>query len=211
MSSYGEDDFESAPEPSPMRSPVRYGASPYGDDDFESAPEPSPANNDDDGWGMGGGSDASRSASDESSVWSAPPTPSSAGSGPAAAVPWRPPSSSESEAYSSFASESDDAPGAPATPAPASESSDEDYDESFEAAESEARPPPEEAGWEVMARVAARAAQESEIPNFKGSDLGHFPLVSADSWTSDHLSERSRSVGAVSETRARGTLTLKRR
>ena len=66
MSSYGEDDFESAPEPSPMRSPVRYGASPYGDDDFESAPEPSPANNDDDGWGMGGGSDASRSASDES-------------------------------------------------------------------------------------------------------------------------------------------------
>ena len=55
------------------------------------------------------------------------------------------------------------------------------------------------------------AAQESEIPNFKGSDLGHFPLVSADFWTSDHLSERSRSVDAFSETRARGTLTLKRR
>ena len=59
--------------------------------------------------------------------------------------------------------------------------------------------------------VALRAAQESEIPNFKGSDLGHFPLVSADSWTSDHLSERSRSVDVISVTRARGKLTLKRR
>jgi len=59
--------------------------------------------------------------------------------------------------------------------------------------------------------VEARAAQESEIPNFKGSDLGHFPLVSADFWTSDHLSERPRSVDVVSVTRARGTLTLKRR
>jgi hypothetical protein len=56
-----------------------------------------------------------------------------------------------------------------------------------------------------------RAAKESEIPNFKGSHLGRFPLVSADSWTSDHLSERSRSVDAFSGTRARGTLTLKRR
>ena len=55
------------------------------------------------------------------------------------------------------------------------------------------------------------AAQESEIPNFKGSCLGHFPLVSADFWTRDHLSERSRSVDAFSVTRARGTLTLKRR
>ena len=55
------------------------------------------------------------------------------------------------------------------------------------------------------------AAQESEIPNFKGSDLGHFSLVSADFWTSDHLSERSRSMDAFSGTRARGTLTLKRR
>jgi trehalose 6-phosphate synthase/phosphatase len=59
--------------------------------------------------------------------------------------------------------------------------------------------------------VEVRAGQESEIPNFKGSSLGRFPLVSADFWTSDHLSERSRSVGAVSGTRARGTLTLKRR
>ena len=59
--------------------------------------------------------------------------------------------------------------------------------------------------------VSDRAGQESEIPNFKGSYLGRFPLVSADFWTSDHLSERSRSVGAYFGTRARGTLTLKRR
>ena len=56
-----------------------------------------------------------------------------------------------------------------------------------------------------------RAGKECDIPNFKGSYLGRFPLVSADFWTSDHLSERSRSVGAVSGTRARGTLTLRRR
>ena len=56
-----------------------------------------------------------------------------------------------------------------------------------------------------------RAGQESEIPNFKGSVLGRFPLVSADFWTSDHLSERSRSVDVFFGTRARGTLTLKRR
>jgi hypothetical protein len=55
------------------------------------------------------------------------------------------------------------------------------------------------------------AGQESEIPNFKASYLGRFPLVSADFWTSDHLSERSRSVDAFSGTRARGTFTLKRR
>ena len=60
-------------------------------------------------------------------------------------------------------------------------------------------------------KVVLRAAKESEIPNFKGSYLGRFPLVSADFWTSDHLSERSRSVDAFSGTRARGTLTLKRR
>jgi hypothetical protein len=57
----------------------------------------------------------------------------------------------------------------------------------------------------------AGAGQESEIPNFKASYLGRFPLVSADFWTSDHLSERSRRVDAFSGTRARGTLTLKRR
>ncbi|KAH8051062.1 ATPase [Aureococcus anophagefferens] len=53
-----------------------------------------------------------------------------------------------------------------------------------------------------------RAAKESDIPNFKGFDLGRFPLVSADFWTSDHLLERPRSVDAFSGTRARGTLTL---
>jgi len=37
----------------------------------------------------------------------------------------------------------------------------------------------------------ARAGQESEIPNLKGSYLGRFPLVLADFWTSDHLLERS--------------------
>jgi hypothetical protein len=55
------------------------------------------------------------------------------------------------------------------------------------------------------------AAKESDMPNFKGSYLGRVPLVSADFWTSDHLSERSRRVGAFSGTRTRGTLTLKRR
>ena len=68
--------------------------------------------------------------------------------------------------------------------------------------------------WDVVVttyEVANRAAKGCEIPNFKGSYLGRFPLVSADFWTSDHLSERSRSVDAFSGTRARGTLTLKRR
>ena len=68
-------------------------------------------------------------------------------------------------------------------------------------------------GREAASRIEAphRAGQESEIPNFKGSFLGRFPLVSAVFWTSDHLSERSRSVNAFPGTRARGTLTLKRR
>ena len=60
-------------------------------------------------------------------------------------------------------------------------------------------------------QALARAGQESEIPNFKASYLGRFPLVLADFWTGDHLSERSRSVDVFSVTRARGTLTLKRR
>ena len=38
------------------------------------------------------------------------------------------------------------------------------------------------------------AARESDIPDFKGSDLGHVPLVSAGFWTGDHLLGRSRSV-----------------
>jgi len=58
--------------------------------------------------------------------------------------------------------------------------------------------------------AAVGAGKECEIPNFKGSSLGRFPLVSADFWTSDHLSERSRSMDAFSGTRARGTLMLKR-
>ena len=37
-----------------------------------------------------------------------------------------------------------------------------------------------------------RAGKGCEIPNFKGSYLGRFPLVLADFSTSDHLSERSR-------------------
>jgi len=53
------------------------------------------------------------------------------------------------------------------------------------------------------APVWTGAARESDMPNFKGSDLGHLPLVSADFWTSDHLSERSRSVDVFSVTRAR--------
>ena len=41
-------------------------------------------------------------------------------------------------------------------------------------------------------RVWDRAGKGCEIPNFKGSYLGRFPLVLADFSTSDHLSERSR-------------------
>ena len=63
----------------------------------------------------------------------------------------------------------------------------------------------------MYGQVGDGAGQESEIPNFEASDLGRFPLVSADFWTSDHLSERSRRVDAFPGTRARGTLTLKRR
>jgi hypothetical protein len=59
--------------------------------------------------------------------------------------------------------------------------------------------------------VGFRAAQDSDIPNFKGSYLGRFPLVSADFSTSDHLSERSRSVDVFFGTRARGPFKLKRR
>ena len=73
------------------------------------------------------------------------------------------------------------------------------------------RPEPAADDARATAAVSPRAAQESEIPNFKGSDLGHFPLVSPDFWTSDHLSERSRRVDVFLVTRARGTLTLKRR
>ena len=62
-----------------------------------------------------------------------------------------------------------------------------------------------------MVHRGAGQGRERRWPTSNRSSLGRFPLVSADFWTSDHLSERSRSEGAVSETRARGTLTLKRR
>ena len=66
---------------------------------------------------------------------------------------------------------------------------------------------------EILAKEAAadRAAKGCENPNFKGLYLGRFPLVLADFRTSDHLSERSRSMTVVSRTRARGTAKLKRR
>ena len=47
-------------------------------------------------------------------------------------------------------------------------------------------------GLKMPDAVLARAGKGCEIPNFKGSYLGRFPLVLADFWTSDHLSERSR-------------------
>ena len=59
--------------------------------------------------------------------------------------------------------------------------------------------------------ATAGAAKESDIPDFKGSYLGRFPLVSADLWTSDRLSGWPRSVNAFPGTRAQATLTLKRR
>ena len=43
------------------------------------------------------------------------------------------------------------------------------------------------------------AGRGCDVPNFKGSELGRFPLVSAAFWTSDHLSERSRSVDVLPE------------
>ena len=58
--------------------------------------------------------------------------------------------------------------------------------------------------------LSIHEGQARDVPDFKGSDLGRCPLVSADFWTSDHLSERSRSVDAFCGTRARETLTLKR-
>ena len=60
----------------------------------------------------------------------------------------------------------------------------------------------------LYARIHTGAAKR--MPNFKGSDLGRFPLVPADFGTSDHLWERSRRVDAFAGTRARGTLMLKR-
>ena len=59
-------------------------------------------------------------------------------------------------------------------------------------------PPPRYAHLDAGAGpVDARAAKGCENPNFKGSYLGRFPLALADFWTSDHLSERSRSMNFV--------------
>ena len=71
-----------------------------------------------------------------------------------------------------------------------------------------ARPDGRSAKW---LKVLDGAAKGCENPNFKGSYFGRFPLVSADFSTSDHLSERSRSVNVYFGTRARGTAKLKRR
>ena len=60
-------------------------------------------------------------------------------------------------------------------------------------------------------QVGFGAGKGRDMPNFKGSSLGRFPLLPADFWTSDHPAERSRSMDACFGTRARGTLTLKRR
>ena len=47
-------------------------------------------------------------------------------------------------------------------------------------------------------RVPRGAAEGRDVPNFKGSSLGRFSLVSASFWTSDHLSEHSRSTDGFS-------------
>jgi hypothetical protein len=70
-------------------------------------------------------------------------------------------------------------------------------------------PKPGDAPVETL--VVEELVREYRAGAGKGSSLGRFPLVSADFWTSDHPSERSRSVDAFSGTRTRGTLTLKRR
>ena len=63
----------------------------------------------------------------------------------------------------------------------------------------------------VSNKQGSTRERNSQLSYFKGSYLGRFPLVLADFWTSDHLSERSRRVDVFFVTRARGTLTLKRR
>ena len=68
--------------------------------------------------------------------------------------------------------------------------------------------------WIYTANVTparVRAGNGCDIPNFKGSYLGRVPLVSADFWTSDRLSEESRSVDVVFATHTHRTLKLKRR
>ena len=52
--------------------------------------------------------------------------------------------------------------------------------------------PPFACQYKLPRIVQDRAGKGCEIPNFEGSYLGRFPLVLADFWTGDHLSERSR-------------------
>ena len=55
-----------------------------------------------------------------------------------------------------------------------------------------------------LLKVGVRAGTGCEVgPTSNRSSLGRFPLVSADSSTSDRLSERSRSVGVLFLERAR--------
>ena len=63
-----------------------------------------------------------------------------------------------------------------------------------EAAEAEGRAKDAAKAREREAHHGARPGQEkgAKFPTSKGSYLGRFPLVLADFWTSDHLSERSR-------------------
>ena len=59
--------------------------------------------------------------------------------------------------------------------------------------------------------VPDRAGKARGIPNFEGSDLGRLPLVSADFWTRDHPSERSRNTDVFFWSARARTLTLQRR
>ena len=57
-----------------------------------------------------------------------------------------------------------------------------------------------------FSNAPAGAGKGCDMPNFKGSSLGRVPLVSANFWTSDHPSERSRRIHACLGTRTRETL-----
>ena len=59
------------------------------------------------------------------------------------------------------------------------------------------------------ADVVRGAGKERELPNFKGSDLGRFPLVSADFWTNRLLSSSSRSTAESLASKRSHMLTLK--
>ena len=56
---------------------------------------------------------------------------------------------------------------------------------------------------DVDVAVAAVAVEHLGRKRVRGSSLGRFPLVSANFWAGDHLSERSRSVDASFLIRAR--------